>query len=118
MKRASFSLQLESVSGPLTANKQCLNRTGQVVRWRCRTCQVHDGVDVALYVQLGADIRNDQFESLVVLEGLEIGEPSRGEIVNTYNLVTPCDQPFAQVRAEEPGATGYDDATQVRPIPE
>jgi hypothetical protein len=81
-----------------------------VLGGRCRRRQVHDGVDVAGDVDVVRHVVVLECEGRVADQVLDVAHRTGDEVVDGDDLVPARQQRAAQVRAEEAGAAGDDDA--------
>ncbi len=63
------------------------------------------------------DVVVDQHEVGSTAEVRDVERAAGDEVVETHDLVTAFEQRITQVRSEEAGAAGNDDAHQRRPTP-
>src|SRR5678816_2553298 len=81
-----------------------LHRVELIVDRACRAGEIEDLVD--LDIQGERNVVPDQLEALVAQQVLDVAARAGEEVVNADELPTLLEQPFAEVRAEESGATG------------
>src|SRR3954469_22645496 len=99
--------QAERVMGPVRSDLQRVQRQAQIVdRGRGRG-EVIDEVDRLVDVERLDDVREHEAE-LRRADVLDVGEGSRLDAVDADHAMTSPQQLVAQMRAQEPSATGYE----------
>jgi hypothetical protein len=78
----------------------------QIIEWACRACEVQDVIDWAVNLQWFRDIVFDEPELGIVQQRRDVPPVAGQEVVNAQDLVTVRQKPFAEMRADEPGASG------------
>ena len=102
--------QLEQPASALAVDAQGLDRRARVAGRAGGARQVIDPVELRKRRQLVDDIVLDEGEPRVLLQGLDVLEPTRDEIVHAVDRVTARQELFAQVRPQHARTTGDDDA--------
>ena len=110
--------QAEAVVRAQAADLQDLDRDALEVDRRRRAGEVHDRVDLAGHPHVLADVVLDEREPAVAEQLLDVGHGTGDEVVDGDDTITAIEQRPAEVRAEEAGAAGDDDARHgQRPMP-
>ena len=109
--------QLEEFTGAAAADVEDLEGYGLEVLRRCRAGEVHHRIERAVDDERQDHVVVDQREPWVVGEVLDVLLAAGHEVVDAHHLLATLDQRVAQVRSEEPGAAGDEDAHQRRPTP-
>ena len=102
--------QAEAVVGAEAPDLQGLDRHLEVVDRRRRAGEVHHDVDGPGHPDEAADVVLDEREARSPEEVLDVGGRARDEVVDAHDLVAAVEQRVGEVRAEEPGTAGDDDA--------
>ena len=113
--------QAEGVVGAEAADLEDLDRDPLEVGRRRRAGEVHHDIHRTGHPHVLADVVFDEREPALAEQLLDVGDGARHEVVDGDDLVATRQQGAAEVRTEEPGAAGDDDAghqtVTYRPMP-
>ena len=95
--------EAQHVDRAVHARLGCLHRIVLIVDGRSRTGEIVDLVD--LKIDRECHIVANELKAFVIEQMLDVATHASEEIVETNDLRTFFQQPFAQMRAEKPGST-------------
>ena len=108
MRAPHLAGEVEHVQRALDRGADGAHRVALVVDRRGRAGEVEDLVD--LHGQRLLHVVADQLEARVVEQVLDVGARAGEEVVEAHDLVPIGEQALAQMRAEEAGAAGDQNA--------
>src|SRR5438034_316671 len=107
----------EGVVGAERAHLEGLDRILEIVAWARGAGEVQDGVHAAVDRKELRDVVLLELERGGVEEVLDVLDAAGEQAVDGEDVPTAKDERAAEVRAQEPGATGDDGAGHQRPRP-
>ena len=101
--------QTQHVDGAVNAGLGRLDRIELIMNRRCRTREIENLVD--LDIERKADVVTHQLEPRVRQQVMHVLAGAGVEVIDAENFVTALQQPLAQMRADEAGAAGHENAS-------